>query len=217
MIHSVTVPVENGCSPGQLVLLADHPNKTVNSKTAAFLESLAHFIGDAYRWQQSVRQQEQENVPPTVLRRNEFRELSLFDILKDSAQLLGYNAAALYRLDSAEKTLRTSSVWGLPEERLLDLPRFLHDSLADVEAILGQVVVLNEDYLFEVWQTPEDFPMAVCVPIISSSAILGTLWLYADKRQDLTEHELGLLEFVAARIAADWELSLLHRDLRRRQ
>ncbi|MDR3181671.1 MAG: GAF domain-containing protein [Planctomycetaceae bacterium] len=216
MIQGITVPVEGGKSPGQLVVM---PSKTPLPATADsndLLKNIAALLGETYRWQQSVRSQEEQILPlPSVdgthLTKPFLTESSLYDVLKQSARLLDCCAAALYRLNPGTKTLKTCSVWGLPEERLLDEPRLLHDSLADVEAVLGQTIVLNEDYLFEVWQPPENFPMAICVPIISPSAVLGTLWLYSDVRKDPTDNDFELLEYIAGRITVQWQLILYER------
>jgi hypothetical protein len=213
MIQGLTVPVEGGKSPGQLVLMpAGSQPRLTESERSDLLKSIAALLGEMYRWQQSVRLQEEKILPFPAAGRERLTESSLFDTLKQSAKLLGCCAAALYRLDAADKTVKACSVWGLPEERLLDTPRPLHDSLADVEAVLGQTIVLNEDYLFEVWQPPENFPMALCVPIISPSAVLGTLWLYSEVRRDLTDNDFELLEYIAGRITAQWELILIERQ-----
>jgi hypothetical protein len=213
MVRGITIPVESGHSPGQLVVLPGNKKKLTESECNGFLKSFAGLLGETYRWQQAIRSREEQILPfpnaavlPSGVKCEPLTEASLFDVLKQSAKLLDCCAATLYRLNSTEKTLKACSVWGLPEERLLEIPRSLHDSLADVEAVLGQSVVLNEDYLFEVWQPPELFPMAVCVPMISPSKIFGTLWLYSDVRRDLTEHDFELLEYVAGRITVHWEL-----------
>ncbi|GHT11754.1 hypothetical protein FACS1894170_05730 [Planctomycetales bacterium] len=213
MLHGITIPVESGYSPGQLAVMPDSGKKLTDIECSGFLKSFAGLLGETYRWQQALRSSEEQVLPfpsaavsPLGLKSEPLTEASFFDVLKQSARLLDCCAAALYRLNPLEKTLKACSVWGLPEERLLENPRPLHDSLADVEAVLGQSVVLNEDYLFEVWQPPEFFPMAMCVPMITSSKIFGTLWLYSDIRRDLTEHDFELLEYVAGRITAHWEL-----------
>jgi GAF domain-containing protein len=229
--QSYTVRVEGGKTPGHLVLLQSHDfqkPKLTEMERNDLLSSLAQFIGDAYRWQQAVRNQEecqasqfsvQLVMPVSAPQSIPYKpnDPPLVDLLKESAKILDCCASALYTLDSRQKTLKLRSCWGLPEERLLDPPRPLHDSLADLEAILGQTVVLNEDYLIDVWKIPEDFPSAVCVPMMSPQAILGTLWFYADRRWDFTEHELSLIEIISGRFAAELERASLLREREERK
>jgi GAF domain-containing protein len=137
----------------------------------------------------------------------------LFNLLKEGAKVVDCHAASFYVLDTKSNTLKLRSCWGLPEERLLCPPRLLQNSMADLEAILGQVVILNEDYLFEVWESPEDFPAAVCVPVSSPMSIIGTLWFFSDVRRDFSEHDIRLLEIITGRLAAELERASLLREL----
>ena len=213
--ESYTIGIIGGQSPGQLVVMPNRDirkPKLVGQERQGFLTAFAQFLGDAYRWQQMLRQYEEKQAAsadlPFIQRQGE----SLYRLLKESAKLVDFCAASLYILDTQQKTLKLRSCWGLPEERLLDPPKPLHDSLADVEAILGQIVVINEDYLLETWRVPEDFPMSVCLPVMSQQCVWGTLWLFSDHRRDCTEHELSLMEYITGRLAAELEkIALLQR------
>jgi len=210
------IGISGGQSPGQLVLLPSRDirkPKLVGEERHKFLTALAHFVGDAYRWQHALRQYEETQAATVNVVSTQRSGESLLLLLKESAKLADFCAASLYLLDAQHKALKIRSCWGLPEERLLDPPKPLHESLADVEAILGQIVVVNEDYLLETWQVPEDFPMAVCLPVMTQQSIWGTLWLFSDQRRDCTEHELGLLDYIAGRVAAELEKITLHREL----
>jgi len=216
--ESFRIGISGGQSPGQLVLLPSRDirkPKLVGEERHKFLTAFAQFLGDAYRWQHALRQHEETQAAPTTIPIVQRNGESLLLLLKESAKLADFSATSLYLLDSQKKLLKLRSCWGLPEERLLEPPKPLHESLADVEAILGQIVVVNEDYLLETWQVPEDFPMAVCLPVMSQQSIWGTLWLFADQRRDCTEHELSLLEYIAGRLAAEVEKLSLHRELTR--
>jgi hypothetical protein len=211
---SFCIDMNSGQSPGQLVLMPNreiHKPKLVGPERHQFLSALAQFLGDAYRWQQTLRQYEEDQAGSVSLSTAQRHGETLYQLLKESAKLADFSAASLYLLDSQQKMLKLRSCWGVPEERLLDPPKPLHDSLADVEAILGQIVVVNEDYLLEMWRVPEDFPMAVCLPVMSQQSIWGTLWLFSDQRRDCTEHELNLMEYIAGRLATELEKSALLR------
>ena len=213
--ETFSIGISGGQSPGQLVLLPSQDirkPKLVGQERHRFLTALAQLLGDAYRWQQALRQYEEtQAIPMDIAHLLQNRE-SLFQLLKESAKLVDCCAASLYLLDSQKKTLKLRSCWGLPEERLLDPPKPLHESIADIEAILGQAVVVNEDYLFETWRVPEDFPMAVCLPVISQQTVWGTLWLFSDRRRDCTEHELNLMRYITGRLVAELEKSALRRS-----
>ncbi|MDR0611807.1 MAG: GAF domain-containing protein [Planctomycetaceae bacterium] len=220
MARCFTIKVENGKSPGCLALLPSKHvrNHSMNvSEEEDFLMSLALLLGDAYRWQQMFRKYAGElasllPVPATDNNESHFSE-TLFTILKEGAKILDCHAASFYILETKTNSLKLRSCWGLPEERLLDPPRSLHDSMADLEAILGQVVILNEDYLFEAWGAPEDFPTAVCVPVSSPMSIIGTLWFFSNRQHCFSEHDLRLLEFITGRLAAEIERASLLREL----
>jgi hypothetical protein len=222
MARCFTIKVENGKSPGCLAIV---PPKSIQknqmnlSEQDDFLTSLALLLGDAYRWQQMFRKYEGElasliPIPSAEPNESQFSE-TLFCILKEGAKILDCHAASFYLLETKTNSLKLRSCWGLPEERLLEPPRSLHDSMADLEAILGQVVILNEDYLFESWGTPEDFPTAVCVPVASPMSIIGTLWFFSDRQRNFSEHDLRLLEIITGRLAAEIERAALLRELER--
>ncbi len=222
-VRCFNIKVEGGKSPGNLVLLPPDNEQAALLDAGGqdeLLSSLALLLGDAYRWQQHFRKYEEELaslVPVPSIKPNEQQySETLFDILKGGAKILDCNAASLYILDETSKKLVLRSCWGVPEERLLEEPRALHDSLADLEAMLGHAVILNEDYLLDCWHSPEPFPMAVCIPVSSPMSILGTLWFFADVRRSLDEKDVNLLEIIAGRIAAELERVAVLREFSRK-
>jgi hypothetical protein len=218
MARCFSIKVENGKSPGCLAILPSKNSRRCSMNHAEqddFVTSLALLLGDAYRWQQMYRKYEGElasllPIPEFDPNETRFSE-TLFNILKEGAKIMDCHASSFYILDTKINSLKLRSCWGLPEERLLDPPRSLHDSMADLEAILGQAVILNDDYLFEVWKSPEDFPAAVCVPVASPMSIIGTLWFFSNEWRDFSEHDIRLMEIITGRLAAELErASLLH-------
>lgn len=133
-------------------------------------------------------------------------------VLQGGAEAVGCQAAALYLLDEATTQLKLRSCWALPLDRLTDPPRRLQGALADLEAMLGHAVVLDDHVSLRYWNPPEDFAAAVCVPVSSPTCILGTLWFFADRRRGFSEQETNILEVVAGRIAADLEREVLRRE-----
>ena len=82
--------------------------------------------------------------------------------------------------------------------------------MADLEALLGHAVVLNDAKLHGHWKVPEGgFASCVCVPVSSPSMPLGTLWVYCREPRNFTSSETNILEVVAGRLAGDLERSVL--------
>jgi serine phosphatase RsbU (regulator of sigma subunit) len=132
--------------------------------------------------------------------------------VKAAASATDCQAAALYLLDEATTELKLRSCWGLPFDRLTAPARRLQGSLADLEALLGHAVVLENTDLMPGWNAPEDFAAAVCVPVSSSTTILGTLWVFCNEPRDFTDQQTNIAEIVAGKIASDLEREMLLRE-----
>ena len=130
-------------------------------------------------------------------------------VLRSGAEAIGCHAAALYLLDEATSKLKLRSCWGLPLDRLTAPARPLQGAVADLEALLGHAVVLEDTRLLRHWNVPEDFPAAACVPVSTPTTILGTLWVFSSEKRDLNDHQTNILEVVAGRVAADLEREML--------
>lgn len=130
-------------------------------------------------------------------------------VLKAGAQAVHCQAAAAYMLDEATKELKLRSCWGLPKSRFLDAPRTLRGAAADLEALVGHAVVLEDTRLLANWKVPEEFRSAVCVPISSPTVPFGTLWMFSDHHRKFSVQETNLIEIIAGRLAADLEREML--------
>lgn len=130
-------------------------------------------------------------------------------VIKAGTEAVECNAAALYLLDEATTHLKLRSCWGLPLDRLIAKPRPLQGAVADLEALLGHAVVLDDAASTPQFPTPEDFPSAACVPVSTPTSLLGTLWVFSNRKRDFTSQQTNLLEIVAGRVAADLEREML--------
>lgn len=150
---------------------------------------------------------------PVVLRREDQQHLAarLEAVLRAGTEAVGGDASALYLLDEATTELKLRSSWGLPFDRLVASARPLKGAVADLEALLGHAVVLNDDHTKQMWNMPEDFPAAVCVPVATPTALLGTLWVFCNRRRDFTDRETNIVEVVAGRLASELEREMLLR------
>lgn len=211
-----------GTSPGHLRLdpLSSDPvapKLAVSVETArAMAEPLAGVLGELFRTRYALWEREAELAAgvPLVPHPEEQQHLAarLEAAMKGGAEAVGCRAAALYLLDEGTTELKLRSAWGLPMERLTAPARSLQGALADLEAMLGHAVVLQDERMMRHWKSPEDFPAAVCVPVSTPTTILGTLWLFSTKRRDFNARQTNIIEVVAGRLAADLEREMLLRE-----
>jgi phosphoserine phosphatase RsbU/P len=206
------------------VLDSDEPALGRQSPEAAVAREAAESLGGAIggllgelcETRNIVRKREAELAAgvPTVSRNDEEQHLAarLEASLKAAAEAVGCDAAALYMLDDATTELKMRSAWQLPFERMMAPPRPLQGAVADLEALLGHAVVLGDDTLMAMWKVPENFPAAVCVPVSSPTALLGTLWIFSRAKRDFNDRETNVIEIVAGRIAAELEREVLLRN-----
>ncbi|RCS51836.1 GAF domain-containing protein [Bremerella cremea] len=137
--------------------------------------------------------------------------------LASAVDVTGADAAGLYVLDDATSQLKLRASHNLPATRLLDPPRPLEGSLADLEALSGHAVVLEDTKLLPHWPCPEEAPSAVCIPISTSTTPLGTLWVYSQTSRDFSLRETNLLEIIAGKLAVDLERDQLISERRTTQ
>jgi len=187
---------------------------TIDAKAVRHLASaLEDLVGEFQQTRHALWQREAELAAgvPLVPQPDETQHLAarLQAVLKGGAQAVGCEGAALYLLDEATTVLKLRSCWGLPQDRLLEPARPLQGALADLEAMLGHAVVLEDTALQQHWNAPEDFPAAVCVPVSTPTTILGTLWMFSQTSRDFTDSQTNILETVAGRLAADLEREML--------
>jgi serine phosphatase RsbU (regulator of sigma subunit) len=177
--------------------------------------SIADMLGELLQTRHALCQREAELAAgvPLVPHREEEKHLAarLEAVLRAGVEAVGCDAAGLYMLDEATTTLKLRSAWGLPFDRLAAPARPLRGAMADLEAMLGHAVVLNDDVLMQTWTTPEDFPAAVCVPVSTPTTLLGTLWIFSNERRDFNSRETNIIEVIAGRLAADLEREMLLR------
>lgn len=175
--------------------------------------ALAELIKENARLRRGLWQREAELAAgvPITARRDEEQHLAtrLQAVLRAGAEAVACQAAGLYLLDDATSELKLRAGFGLPDERLLAPPRPLKGAIADLEALTGHAIVLEDTSLLPHWRCPEDYPAAVCVPVSSPSVPLGTLWVFCEEERDFSPQETNLLEIIAGRLAADLEREML--------
>ncbi|HTN74782.1 MAG TPA: SpoIIE family protein phosphatase [Pirellulaceae bacterium] len=175
--------------------------------------SLALLLGELDRTRKALWQREAELAAgvPIACRNNEEAHLAtrLAAALQAGCQAVGCQAAAFYLLDESTSQLKLRASFGLPAARLLDDARPLRGAMADLEALIGHAVVIEDTQLLPHWRCPEDFAAAVCVPVSTPSTPLGTLWIFSEKQRDFTSEQTNVIELVAGRLASDLEREML--------
>ena len=128
--------------------------------------------------------------------------------LSDAIEACKCDAAALYMLDEDTRYLKARSVVGLPIERLQNPPRELRGSRGDLEAMVQDVITIDNmtSGSIDTWNSPEPFAAGICVAIKVDDIPIGTLWLFRK-----TTTEFGSTEAAIARLVAT-NLSLLLRQ-----
>jgi len=212
----------NGACGGRLVLAAaeltdelpsDGPRPIEFRRARPLALSIAGLVRELAALKQELRQREAELAAgvPIIARAAEEPHLAerLEAVLRSGAEAIGCQAAGLYLLDEGTSELKLRAAYGLAQERLLAPARPLRGAMADLEALVGHAVVLEDTSLLPHWRCPEEYPAAVCVPVSSPSVPLGTLWIFSEERRDFLPHETNLIEIVAGRLAADLEREML--------
>jgi len=132
--------------------------------------------------------------------------------LRAAAEAIGCHAAAAYLLDEGTSELKLRAAWGLPASRLAAPARPLRGALADLEALSGHAVSIENTAATPQWRVPEAFPAACVVPLASPTQLLGTVWVFARKHRDFPRGATNVVELAAQRIAADLEREVLLRE-----
>ncbi|MCA9119306.1 MAG: SpoIIE family protein phosphatase [Planctomycetaceae bacterium] len=148
---------------------------------------------------------------PVSPRREEEEHLAarLEVMLRNGAEAVGCCSAGLYLLDDATTELKLRAAFGLPKERLLESGRPLAGAFAELEALIGHAVVLEDASLLPHWRLPEPFPAALCLPVSSPTDPLGTVWFYSESVREFSDQEIHLAEIVAGSIAAELQREVL--------
>ena len=146
-------------------------------------------------------------------------EESLYSAMEEALERAvlasGSDAAAVYLLDDTTSTLKMRSCYGLPKNNLAKPPRSLRGALADLEALLGNAVLLENVAIAPDWNCPEAYAAALCVPIGSSTMPQGTLWLWSDHIRDFCTADIEAAKGAADKILSDIERRVLSSEVLR--
>ncbi|MFU7560248.1 SpoIIE family protein phosphatase [Roseiconus sp. JC912] len=192
-------------------VMADNPVDAmppVEKASAAELAQLAtEMASDIEMLQSHVRKREVElaamAVAPYHTADVEETCASIEGTLRDAAEALRFDAAAIYVLDDDTQFLNTRVVFGLPQERLTAEPRALRGSRGDLEAMVQEVVMIDDlhNEIGSTWNAPENAGSAICAAIYKGDLPVGTLWLFSQNRKPLDKSHAAIARMAAKLVA----------------
>ena len=177
------------------------------------VDSVAELIGNCFQTERALIEREAELAlgVPLVSHHDEDSHLAdvLEAILRSGCEAITMPAAGLYLLDDATSELKLHARWGLPNEQFLTPARPLRGAVADLEALTGSAVTIEDVTLLPHWKVPQPCASALCVPVATSTSPLGTLWFFGDSVREVSEQQSNLAEIIAGRIAVELERQIL--------
>jgi len=186
-------------------------------KAQQLLASIEQLVARLELAEETIRRQEAELATSMGVTSHSDRGRETADrlesILESVTRSVGAVAGALYLLDDDTSTLKMRSSIGLPKTRLTDPPRELRGSLADLEALLGNAVLLSDIDMMPDWPSPEDFASALVVPVGSMTMPHGTMWFWSDKPRSYSATEVEVANLAAGRVMSEIEQSILGHEV----
>lgn len=184
-------------------------------EVAKIAGALAEMMSEVQRLQTALQQREAElaaNIPVSAVESQNHISAKLQAVLQGAIDNVHGSAAAVYMLDDATSELKLRAALNLPPDRFLEPARPLAAAIADLEALAGNAVVLEDTAMLPHWRCPENYPSACCIPISTSTNPIGTLWIFSEEYRDFSSAETQTLEIIAGRIASELELDVLLHD-----
>ncbi|MEO1497426.1 MAG: GAF domain-containing protein [Planctomycetota bacterium] len=131
-------------------------------------------------------------------------DLRIQAVLRGAARGLGFAAAELWTLDTATSSLGRRAAWDLAGA---DEPprRSLAEAEADIAALSGGAVVIEQPEDAEPWALHRPMESAVGVPVASADTIHGVLWLVGIEPRRIADETVELAEIIAGRLALEIE------------
>lgn len=139
--------------------------------------------------------------------RQEKLDQRLTAVLRGLVAGFACDAADFYLLNAASNELVLRSHYHVEEGEPGEARRTLAEARADVTAMAGSAIVLEDDVQVAGWPVPVWCGAAICLPVASDETIHGTLWLYSSQPRAFADAELELAEVVAGRLAVELELN----------
>jgi phosphoserine phosphatase RsbU/P len=188
-------------------------------KAQELLFAIERLVERLDKAEEVIRRQEAELATAVLVTSHPDRQRETADrlesILESTSRSIGATAAAIYLLDDSTSQLKMRSCIGLPRSRLSAPPRELRGSLGDLEALLGNAVLLTDIDMMPEWPSPEAYGAALVVPVGTSSMPHGTIWFWSEKPRTYSPTEIEVANLAAGRVMAEIEQSILGHEVTR--
>lgn len=196
--------------------LAELPSVSMD-RAQDLLMSIERLVDRLDRAEETVRRQEAELATTLGVASHSDRQRETADrleaVLESVCRSIGAVAGAIYVLDDDTSSLKMRSSIGLPRNRLTAPPRELRGSLADLEALLGNAVLLSDIEHMQDWPSPEPYASALVVPIGSTTMPHGTMWFWSETPRSFSATEVEVANLAAGRIMSEIEQSILGQEI----
>ena len=138
---------------------------------------------------------------------------ALNQLLRAVSQLTKFRMSAFFLLDPTGDRLTLRLQHGIEREELPHRRRDLVDEVPDATAFAGTPVVMRRSRhpIASAW-LPRKAATAVCLPVRSEHAPIGTLWTFDRRDRNPEKRELDVLESIASQLAVVLERAVLVRE-----
>ncbi len=204
-----TTPVD-----GLLDAKEDELLPSVSQRDASdLLKSIEKLVARLERAEAAIRQQQAVLATDVSITRTSDDKVDIADrlesILASSCRSIGAAAAAIYLLDDTTSELKMRACYNLPIDRLIAPARTLRGSLADLEALLGNAVLIEDTAFSTNWPSPENFASALVVPIGTVSMPHGTIWFWSEQTRNYSSAEVEVANLASGRVMNELEHCIL--------
>ncbi len=183
--------------------LANDPIGLGKSDATRLAEAAGRLVTELTQAREALRHQSMELAARASLIAGEEETTKLAEriesLMSDATAACGCDAAMLYLLDDDTEYLLPRAAFGMSPSALTKPARKLRGSRGDLEAMVRDVVTIDDFAAgsIDTWNPPEPFAAGICVVIKSAGVPIGTLWLFA-----VEVAEFGKAEAAAARLVA---------------
>jgi sigma-B regulation protein RsbU (phosphoserine phosphatase) len=128
---------------------------------------------------------------------------SIRQLLRAGLQLTGFRSACLFLLNPAGDELRLRSTHPLATSEIPQPIRSLRSDPPDQQVLSSstRIVLRRGDPNSEDW-LPADASLGFCLPVVSHSGVLGTLWFFDVRHRAIAAREKQLLDSLSLQIGS---------------
>ncbi len=181
-------------------------------------ESAQRVMRDLRSAEAVIRRQEAElaakSAPPMSRRAATDLSKALTKILRNGCAAARCAAAGFYTLDDDTAHLKLRARFGIPQARLQDPARPLRGAMADLEALVSNLCVMERLQGNPQWSSPEPWESAMCAVVMVDGLPIGTLWMWRSRAGRYGKAARAGIAMTAERISLELQHALAKRSSR---